>query len=91
MYLNDPYNFKFFNNPTNEINLKSITFTSRKYIFDGEKFVEMPVTEYDFIIEQARSDNSNELNDGIIYVPKDVLLTSTSLEQAVNLVQSKTK
>lgn len=91
MYLNDPYNFKFFNNPTNEINLKNIARTSRKYIFDGEKFVEMPVTEYDFIIEQARSDNNNELNDGIIYVPKDVLLTSTSLEQAVNLVQSKTK
>ena len=91
MYLNDPYNFKFFNNPTNGINLKNIARTSRKYIFDGEKFVEMPVTEYDFIIEQARSDNNNELNDGIIYVPKDVLLTSTSLEQAVNLVQSKTK
>ena len=91
MYLNDPYNFKFFNNPTNGINLKNIAFTSTKYIFDGEKFVEMPVTEYAFIIEQARSDNNNELNDGIIYVPKDVLLTSTSLEQAVNLVQSKTK
>mgnify|MGYP004590801443 CR=1 FL=1 len=91
MYLNDPYNFKFFNNPTNGINLKNIALTSRKYIFDGEKFVEMPVTEYAFIIEQARSDNNNELNDGIIYVPKDVLLTSTSLEQAVNLVQSKTK
>lgn len=91
MYLNDPYNFKFFNNPTNGINLKNIALTSRKYIFDGEKFVEMPVTEYDFIIEQARSDNNNELNDGIIYVPKDVLLTSTSLEQAVNLVQSKIK
>lgn len=91
MYLNDPYNFKFFNNPTNGINLKNIARTSRKYIFDGEKFGEMPVTEYDFIIEQARSDNNNELNDGIIYVPKDVLLTSTSLEQAVNLVQSKTK
>lgn len=91
MYLNDPYNFKFFNNPTNGINLKNIALTSRKYIFYGEKFVEMPVTEYDFIIEQARSDNNNELNDGIIYVPKDVLLTSTSLEQAVNLVQSKIK
>ena len=91
MYLNDPYNFKFFNNPTNGINLKNIAFTSTKYIFDGEKFVEMPVTEYAFIIEQARSDNNSELNDGIIYVPKDVLLTSTSLEQAVNLVQSKTK
>lgn len=91
MYLNDPYNFKFFNNPTNGINLKNIALTSRKYIFDGEKFVEMPVTEYAFIIEQARSDNNNELNDGIIYVPKDVLLTSTSLEQAVNLVKGKTK
>ena len=91
MYLNDTYNFRFFNNPTNGINLKCNYFINRKYIFDGEKFVEMPVTEHAFIIEQARSDNSNELNDGIIYVPKDVLLTSTSLEQAVNLVQSKTK
>ena len=62
-------------------------------MYDGKNSFEASVMEYGYlpIIGLESSNNSNELNDEIIYVPKDVLLTSTSLEQAVNLVQSKIK
>ena len=93
MYLNDPYNFKFFNNPTNGSYLKYGPKFVKKTMYDGKNSFEASVMEYGYlpIIGLETSNNSNELNDEIIYVPKDVLLTSTSLEQAVNLVQSKTK
>lgn len=93
MYLNDPYNFKFFNNPTNGSYLKYGPKFVKKTMYDGKNSFEASVMEYGYlpIIGLEISNNSNELNDEIIYVPKDVLLTSTSLEQAVNLVQSKTK
>lgn len=93
MYLNDIYNFRFFNNPTNGSYLKYGPKFVKKTMYDGKNSFEASVMEYGYlpIIGLESSNNSNELNDEIIYVPKDVLLTSTSLEQAVNLVQSKTK
>lgn len=93
MYLNDIYNFSFFNNPTNGSYLKYGPKFVKKTMYDGKNSFEASVMEYGYlpIIGLESSNNSNELNDEIIYVPKDVLLTSTSLEQAVNLVQSKTK
>lgn len=93
MYLNDIYNFSFFNNPTNGSYLKYGPKFVKKTMYDGKNSFEASVMEYGYlpIIGLEISNNSNELNDEIIYVPKDVLLTSTSLEQAVNLVQSKTK
>lgn len=93
MYLNDTYNFNFFNNPTNGSYLKYGPKFVKKTMYDGKNSFEASVMEYGYlpIIGLESSNNSNELNDEIIYVPKDVLLTSTSLEQAVNLVQSKIK
>lgn len=94
MYLNDTYNFRFFNNPTNGI---KIMITSKK-IMSGVKTdnnQKIPIYEYKtlYLIDEEEKNeriiDNSEYNK--IYVPKDILLTSTSLEQAVNLVQSKTK
>ena len=94
MYLNDTYTFRFFNNPTNEIKIMTIS----KKIMSGVKIYnnrQIPIYEDKtlYLIDEEEKNeriiDNSEYNK--IYIPKDVLLTSTSLEQAVNLVQSKTK
>lgn len=94
MYLNQEHNFSFFNVPTNEA---EIIITHRKMVigFKSEGNQQIPIYEEKTLYTIDESQKNKIIDNGLdydkIYVPKDVLLTSTSLTQAVDLVQRKTR